>query len=407
MVRLNSFAPSYSLSEWSWQVTGRGGCPAAAGGPPRAGRFRLQVFLTPPAGAGGPPVRVYQTTLTTPPRIDGTATGGPPLAALRLGCGPRRVWGELCVAVEVAAAGGGSGGGGARRRTCTRTATSTLPPLPLPIVDVVPPLPVRVLRLAPGDTAHLGWAVKARRDDQGVGGGPALVVRAAFRRRGGGAVTAVGPWVAGPAASVTLPAVSAADDGGVGYLQFRRAACIGWGGAGGAPAPVGNTTDYDATVVRVSAEVPPLLVQDAVPPLINGIAYPRTVWGRPVTVVANVTAAGGGRRGRPGFGGGTTRATDTTYQWLLADQTGGGPFRRVLPKALAGRTGSTLPLPAAACYNDRTTCFRGGCAGLLRYQVEACNTGGCARSEVVVPDVAPPPNATLAEALVRSWECSW
>lgn len=42
-----------------------------------------------------------------------------------------------------------------------------------------------------------------------------------------------------------------------------------------------------------------------------------------------------------------------------------------------------LALPAAACNSFQLGCNRGGCTGLVQYQVDVCNMSWCVRTKVL------------------------
>ncbi len=196
--------------------------------------------------------------------------------------------------------------------------------------------------------------------------------------------------------------VTAADDGAVASVEVSRAACP----AAGTTMVVNDGDLGGPTVLSVSAATPPLVAQDTAPPVLVRAVYPPTVFGEPVNLTAVATNGGGGRRRRL-RGGGATMPTALTYQWYrLADtaRPSGNAFVRT---PLAGATRPVLALPAAECNSFALRCNRGGCTGLVQYQVDVCNTFACVRSGVLLPAILAPADAARAAALTASGECTF
>lgn len=332
---------------------------------------------------------------------------------LRLGCTPRSLVVEVCVAA--AATAGGSGG----EPVCRRSQPRPLPALPPPRVVMANPLPPRRLAVAPRDALRLTTSFSVGYDDFAPGGAaiadppvelpadPVAGVRLVAIVRRADNSTRRSPQIIG-SASITNALVSggvtAADDGAVAYVEVSRAAC---------PVGVARVLRMDeafpgagATTLSVSAATPSLVKQDERAPTITSVVYPPTAARAPVTLTATATSSGGGRR-RVGGSTGATVPTRLTYQWYSQPRITARFSATVPPVLLVNETRSTLTLPSARPPCSRFDCgpVRGvfTCLFSPQWQVDVCNTGGCTRSEVVLAAVLRPPRTdNFADPL---WGC--
>ncbi|KAK1866935.1 hypothetical protein I4F81_009447 [Pyropia yezoensis] len=261
----------YTCAGWRYAVRyagclGEASAPGS-GGAPVMDAFRLQVWSAPAAGAGAPAGRptLEAESIEVFPRA--ARLSQTPLTRMARRCGARTWYAEACVVP--------AGGGGVA--ACARS-----PPVlhaaglvRAPAVTVVAPLPPRRLALAPGDRVHLSTTVAVVPAD--ADGCAAAVTPADLRlvtvvRRADGS-TRRSAAVVGVATITTRVAVTAADDGGVVYVEVSHRWCA---------AAAGRTLSTDtlqtgATALSVSAATPALVVQDTALPAVEGV---RTDCGR-------------------------------------------------------------------------------------------------------------------------------
>lgn len=326
---------------------------------------------------------------------------------LRLGCTPRSLVAEACVAAPP---------GGPGEPNCTRSETGVLPALPPPLVLLTNPLPPRRLALAPRDTVRMTTSFSVEYDDFT----PIQAERAippaepptlpglrlvAVVRRADNSTRRSAPVVNVTTITNTLleGGVTVADDGAVSYVELSRSECS----AGIAQVLRTDEAFPDAGITNfsVSAETPSLVKQDERAPNITSVVYPPTAVRLPVTISATATRNGGGRRRARGSRNATV-PTVLTYQWYSQPRSR-GRFTILSPVLLPNETQSTLQLPSARPPCSRADCgpVRGRfmCLFLPQWQVDVCNTGGCTRSAVVEAAVLrPPPTDNLADPL---WGC--
>ncbi|GAB0490485.1 hypothetical protein MMPV_001722 [Pyropia vietnamensis] len=326
---------------------------------------------------------------------------------LRLGCTPRSLVAEACVAAPP---------GGRREPNCTRSETAVLPALPPPKVLMANPLPPRRLALAPGDAVRTSTSFTVLYDDftpeQAERAIPAVepptlpgLRLVAVVRRADNSTRRSPPVINTTTITNTLLAggVTAADNGAVGYVELSRSEC---------PLGIAQVLRTDealpgdgTTNFSVSVGTPSLVKQDERAPNITSVVYPPTAARSPVTITATATGNGGGRR-QAGGSSNATVPTALTYQWYSQPRTR-GRFSVFPPVLLANETQSTLRLASARPPCGLTDCgpVRGRftCLFSPQWQVDVCNTGGCTRSEVVEAAVLrPPPTDTFADPL---WMC--
>lgn len=133
-----------------------------------------------------------------------------------------------------------------------------------------------------------------------------------------------------------------------------------------------------ATQLIVSNNIASLTVQDKRLPFFETPEYPPTVIGKRVTLRVKARNFGAGLRE-------DGRETRLSYQWYVRTSEMSNTF----PRKILGATGPSITLEDARC--NRECGSRFGITGLHQYYVDVCNTFGCRRSNVILPNILPPP----------------
>jgi len=244
-----------------------------------------------------------------------------------------------------------------------------------PVVTVVAPLPPRRLALAPGDRVRLSTSVEG--PTISWRGCPFSLSSTDLRlvtvvRRADNTSRRSAPVVGSATVSTEL-AVTAAHDGAVVYVDASRKECVA------APRRIlsTDTLETGSTRLSVSAATPPLVAQDTKPPTVEGIRWPPTERGKPVTLTVTATNGGGGGRRV----GGATVPTDLSYQWLNATRFDVDYEDWAV---MAGETGPALDLQSPQPFCFRKDCGRMEgrflCLKGPGWAVDVCNTAGCTRA---------------------------